>query len=48
MSGLEKVSRQCDVLGEKSLVLMAPPPPASIIPKSIATPSLFAQIITNK
>lgn len=41
------VCRQCDVIGEKSLVLMAPPPPA-IIPKSIATPSLLAQIITNK
>ncbi|KAA8675615.1 IS66 family transposase [Vibrio gigantis] len=41
------VCRQCDVLGEKSLMLMAPPP-ASIIPKSIATPSLLAQIITNK
>ena len=41
------VCRQCDALGEKSVVAMAPPP-ASIIPKSIATPSLLAQIITNK
>ncbi|MEZ9756908.1 transposase, partial [Vibrio splendidus] len=41
------VCRQCDTLGEKSVVAMAPPP-ASIIPKSIATPSLLAQIITNK
>jgi transposase len=41
------VCRQCDALGEKSVVAMASPP-ASIIPKSIATPSLLAQIITNK
>ncbi|MFA0077739.1 IS66 family transposase [Vibrio artabrorum] len=41
------VCRQCNALGEKSVVAMAPPP-ASIIPKSIATPSLLAQIITNK
>ncbi|MEZ8582977.1 IS66 family transposase zinc-finger binding domain-containing protein [Vibrio splendidus] len=37
------VCRQCDTLGEKSVIAMAPPP-ASIIPKSIATPSLLAQL----
>ena len=41
------VCRQCDAQGEKNTVVMAPPPP-SIIPKSIATPSLLAQIIANK
>ncbi|WP_227739640.1 IS66 family transposase [Vibrio sagamiensis] len=41
------VCRECDRKGEKNTVLMAAPPP-SMIPKSIATPSLLAQIITNK
>ncbi|HHC6644809.1 TPA: IS66 family transposase [Vibrio parahaemolyticus] len=41
------VCRQCDVQGEKVSVVMAPSPP-SIMPKSIATPSLLAQIIVNK
>jgi transposase len=41
------VCRQCDAQGEKTIVMMAPPPP-SLIPKSIATPSLLAQIIANK
>ncbi|WP_258070765.1 IS66 family transposase zinc-finger binding domain-containing protein [Vibrio jasicida] len=41
------VCRQCDKQGEKSTVVMAPPPP-SIIPKSFATPPLLAQIIANK
>lgn len=41
------VCRHCDQQGEKTVVIMAPPPP-SIIPKSIATPSLLAQIIVNK
>ena len=41
------VCRECDRQGEKNTVVMAAPPP-SMIPKSIATPSLLAQIITNK
>ena len=41
------VCRQCDVQGKKVAVVMAPPLP-SLIPKSIATPSLLAQIIANK
>jgi len=41
------VCRQCDAQGEKTIVLMAPPPP-SILPKGIATPSLIAQIIVHK
>lgn len=41
------VCRQCDKQGEKNTVAMASPLP-SIIPKSFATPSLLAQIITNK
>ncbi|WP_050918542.1 IS66 family transposase zinc-finger binding domain-containing protein [Vibrio campbellii] len=41
------VYRECDAQGEKVTMVMAPPVP-SIIPKSIATPSLLAQIIANK
>ena len=41
------VCRECDRQGEKNTVVMAAPTP-SMIPKSIATPSLLAQIITNK
>ncbi|WP_082301591.1 IS66 family transposase [Photobacterium iliopiscarium] len=41
------VCRLCETKGEKTTIVMATPP-ASIIPKGIATPSLLAQIITHK
>lgn len=41
------VCRHCEAQGEKVVVAMAPPP-ANIIPKGIATPSLLAQIIAHK
>ncbi|EOA8958840.1 transposase [Vibrio harveyi] len=41
------VCQKCDAQGEKVTVVMALPVPF-IIPKSIVTPSLLAQIIANK
>nr|ULG19932.1 transposase [Yersinia frederiksenii] len=39
--------RQCEQQGTEVTVLIAPPP-ATLLPRSIATPSLLAQIISSK